>query len=239
MPFRQVADKPNAQYNVAKPDSLAIRVTAMMRRRMYERFLAVSRLDPAESVIDVGATSDREYASSNYLEAWYPHKDKLTAAGLDDASFLEQAYPGVRFVYANGEALPFADGSFDVAHSSAVIEHVGSAAHQARFVGELFRVARRLVCITTPNRWFPVEVHTGIPFIHWLPADKFRAVLRGVGLPFFADESNLNLLGAAEMRALCRGLAVAELSVHRMRVCGWTSNLMLFLSKGEGDGRRP
>ena len=227
-----VADKPNAQYNVARPDSLAIRVTAMMRRRMYERFLTVSGLVPAETLIDVGVTSDREYVSSNYLEAWYPHKDKLTAAGMDDAGFLETQFPGVRFVFADGKALPFAEGAFDVAHSSAVIEHVGSLAEQAQFIGELYRVARRLVCITTPNRWFPVEVHTGLPLLHWLPADRYRAALQKIGLGFFADEKNLNLLGASNLRDLCRDLGIRGVKIDRVRLCGWTSNLMLFLSKG-------
>lgn len=231
MPPRDIADKPNAQYNVAQPDSLAIRVTAMMRRRMYERFLAVGRLDPAETVIDVGVTSDREYMSSNYLEAWYPNKNKLTAAGIDDASFLEKEFPGVRFVFANGKALPFAEGAFDVVHSSAVIEHVGNRTEQARFIGELYRVARRLVCITTPNRWFPVEVHTSLPLIHWLPAERYRTVLRTIGLAFFADEKNLNLLDAAELLEMCQGLGIQDARVDRVRLCGWTSNLMLFLSK--------
>jgi hypothetical protein len=99
--------KPNAQYNVAAPDSLAIRVTARMRRRMYDRFVAVARPAEHESVLDVGVTSDRSYASSNYLEAWYPAKHRLTACGLDDASFLEEQYPGLRFVPADGLALPF------------------------------------------------------------------------------------------------------------------------------------
>jgi len=151
---------------------------------------------------------------------------------MDDAGFLEKEFPGVRFLFANGKALPFAEGAFDVVHSSAVVEHVGSLSEQAQFIGELYRVARRLVCITTPNRWFPVEVHTSLPLIHWLPAAKFRAVLRTIGLPFFAEEQNLNLLGASELREICRGLGITGARVDRMRLCGWTSNLMLFLAKG-------
>jgi hypothetical protein len=27
------------------------------------------------------------------------------------------------------------------------------------------------VFVTTPNRWFPLEVHTLLPFVHWLPAE--------------------------------------------------------------------
>ncbi len=69
---------------------------------MYARFVAATGVTGDDSVLDVGVTSDRSYASSNYLEAWYPRKDRITAAGIDDASFLERLYPGVRFVRANG-----------------------------------------------------------------------------------------------------------------------------------------
>ena len=198
---------------------------------MFDRFLAKGRVAPTESILDVGATSDRTYTSSNYVEAWYPHKKMLTAAGLDDASFLEQQYPGVRFVFASGKALPFADGSFDVVHSSAVIEHVGSRAEQARFVFELNRVARRMTCITTPNRWFPVEVHTSLPLLHWLPPSRFRGVLRELGLEFFAEEGNLNLLDASHLLKLRDGLESCEASISRVRLAGWTSNLMMFIFK--------
>ncbi len=234
---RSLGGKPNAQYNVAAPDSLAMRVTAMMRRRMYERFLAVARPAGSETILDVGVTSDRSYESSNYLEAWYPIKHRLTACGLDDASFLEQQYPGLRFVPADGLALPFEDGSFDVVHSSAVIEHVGSRLNQLRFIGELHRVARRAVCLTTPNRWFPVEVHTSVPLLHWLPSSVYRAILRGTGLRFFADEANLNLLSAADLRRLCREQAIKGARVDGVRLLGWTSNLMLFVDKARASGR--
>ena len=49
-----------------------------------------------------------------------------------------------------------------------MIEHVGGREQQRRFVEESLRVARRAF-ITTPNRWFPVEVHTRLPLVHWLP----------------------------------------------------------------------
>ena len=47
---------------------------------------------------------------------------------------------------------------------------------------------------TTPNRWFPVELHTFLPFLHWLPDARYRAVLRRLGHAYFADVANLNLL---------------------------------------------
>jgi Methyltransferase domain len=233
-----LADKPNDQYNVAAPWSLAMRAAMHMRRRMFERFLHEAAPREADTVLDVGVTSDRSYENSNYFEAWYPHKQRITAVGLDDASFLEAEYPGLTFQRADGRALPFADASFDLVHSSAVIEHAGGRGQQAQLIAELARVARRLVFITTPNRWFPVEVHTGVPLLHWLPPRHFRAWLQKSGRGFFADEANLNLLSAAELLALARDQGWTRSRVLRMRLAGFTSNLVLVIQKPT-SGSRP
>ena len=194
-------DKVNAQYSVSRAGSLADRVATHMRRHMYRRFLAIGVRDE-DSVLDVGVTSDAELEASNYLEAWYPHKANITACGIDDASDLETKYPGLRYVRADGRNLPFADASFDIVHSSAVLEHVGSRESQAAFIRELARVARRVVFLTTPNRWFPVEFHSVLPFVHWLPPRMFRALLRALRHDTLAREENLNLLGASDLRRL-------------------------------------
>ena len=74
----------------------------------------------------------------------------------------------IAYVQGDACALPFADRSFDIVFSNAVIEHVGDIERQRLFVAEALRVGRR-VFLTTPNRWFPIEVHTRLPFVHWLP----------------------------------------------------------------------
>ena len=132
-----------SKWGESQPGSLPTRIAKRQRRRMFHRFL--HSLAPAgeDDILDVGVTDDRRHDHSNHLEAWYPHKSRLTAAGLEDASFLEDLYPGMRFVQANALSLPFADSSCDYVHSSAVIEHVGSFARQCAFVRECCRVARR------------------------------------------------------------------------------------------------
>lgn len=221
---------PNSQYNVAAPDSLPARLSAYQRRRMFQRFLADTEVSPGETVADVGATSDRGYEHSNYLEAWYPEKAAITAVGIDDASFLEQLYPGMTFVCANGLDLPFADRSFDIVHSSAVLEHVGSFANQVRFIEQCARVARRAIFLTTPNRWFPVEFHTVLPLVHWLPKSAFRALMRKTGRGFFADETNLNLMTARDLAraaAAAKGMDRFAVRVSSVGLAGWPSNLLL------------
>jgi hypothetical protein len=220
---------PNAQYNVAAPESLPVRIAGSQRRKMYDLALSRASIRQGDTILDVGVTSDQTYASSNYIEAWYPYKHKVTACGIDDASFLEQLYPGMRFVQASGLALPFDDRSFDVVHSSAVLEHVGSFENQVKFISECARVARRAFFLTTPNRWFPIEFHTVLPLVHWLPKTVFRAVLRRAGLAFFAEEANLNLMTRREVSAaIARSLEAAPFDwrVESVPLLGWPSNLL-------------
>lgn len=220
----------SAQYSTMKAGSVPDKVAARMRRVMFQRFLAAG-VTPTDTILDVGATSDDELEASNYLEAWYPHKDRITACGIDDAHFLEERFPGVRFVKIDGRALPFADDAFDVVHASAVLEHVGSRERQYMFIAELTRVARRLVFLTTPNRWFPIEFHTALPLVHWLPAGHFRALLRMLGHDALAREENLNLMGAGELRRLCGPLDNCEVEVGHVSLAGWPSNLLLTIRK--------
>jgi SAM-dependent methyltransferase len=98
-------------------------------------------------------------------------------------------------------ALPFADGEFDVVFSNAVIEHVGGPERQRQMVSEALRVGRR-VFITTPNRRFPVEVHTRLPLVHWLPAGAAHAVY-GAAHKDFAKE--IHLLSRRGLRSLFPG----------------------------------
>ena len=88
------------------------------------------------------------------------------------------------------------DGAFDVVYSNAVIEHVGGRERQRRFVREALRVGRR-VFLTTPNRWFPVEVHTRLPLVHWLPDDLADRAYDLAGKPWAKEN---HLLGPAELR---------------------------------------
>jgi methyltransferase family protein len=228
---RMTSITPNAQYNVAAADSIPVRLAAFQRRKMFARFLADTAIEAHETVLDIGATSDTTYEASNYLERWYPHKHMITALGLDDASFLCAQYPGLRFVRGDAFQLPFRDEAFDVLHASAVIEHVGSFARQCAFVRECCRVARRAVFITTPNRWFPVEFHTVLPLVHWLPKPVFRSVMRRSGRAFFAEEANLNLMDEQDLRDSAAASPGFAYQVTAVSLAGLRSNLLLSMHR--------
>ena len=223
-----ITGAPNSQFNLARPGSLRSSVIGYQRRKMYEQFLHSTGVEASDAILDIGATSDRSYDWSNYLAAWYPHKGSLTVTGIDDASFLERSFPGMKYVCADGLNLPFGDRTFDVVHCSAVLEHVGSFANQIRLVQECARVARKAFFLTTPNRWFPIEVHTALPLLHWLPKATFRSLLRRRSrYAYFAEEAHLNLLTALDLQRVIALVPDFRTRIHRTRLGGWTSNLLL------------
>jgi ubiquinone/menaquinone biosynthesis C-methylase UbiE len=67
-------------------------------------------------------------------------REEVLAAALAARPSLERT-PGLTFAIADGRALPWPDGSFDVAHASLVLHHL-SPADAVAFLRELRRVAR-------------------------------------------------------------------------------------------------
>jgi hypothetical protein len=140
------------------------RFSAFNRERKY-RYLRdlITRLH-AESILLVGVSWWDDRSLENAIE-----KRLLGAAGRVVASGLGDDCSGwPEYVQADALDLPFADGEFDLVFSNAVIEHVGAQPEQRRFVEEHDRVGRNWV-ITSPNRLFPVEAHTGTLFRHMTP----------------------------------------------------------------------
>jgi hypothetical protein len=81
--------------------------------------------------------------------------------------------PHLTWVIGDALEAPFADGTFDVAFSNSVIEHLGTHDAQEQFAREICRLAPAY-WVQTPNRWFPVEPHLMCPFIHYLPHEMQR-----------------------------------------------------------------
>jgi hypothetical protein len=165
---------------------LAARASLWNRKRKLARFLEELQPGPETTIVDVGVgdtgfdTEPGVALSHNFFEAMYPWPERITAVSDVPLPNFAQEFPQIARVTASGTNLPFEDDSFDIAFSNAVLEHVGGREEQRRFVHELCRVAPK-VFVSTPNRRFPLEVHTLVPFLHWLPRrarDRAFAALR-------------------------------------------------------------
>lgn len=157
----------------------------------------------AATIVDVGVDdgggrADGVWAGANALERLWPTPEQITAVGLGPGDRFRVAFPEVAYVQADARQLPFDDRAFAVGYSNAVIEHVPDPEDQGRLVGELARVAD-LIVIATPNRWFPIEVHTLLPLVHWLPERTYPRLLARLSPRHGRD---LRLLTPAALRAL-------------------------------------
>ncbi len=120
--------------------------------------------------------------------------------GLDpeDSHIVTRLYDGVR--------IPEDDGSADVVLCNSVLEHVPVEA-RANLAAEIRRVGKRYA-VQTPSPAFPLELHFGLPFVHWLPRRLGRALvhlspfhlLSGSDGPAYFDETRL--LRKAELEGL-------------------------------------
>ena len=213
-------------YEMVPPRSLAERIAIKARDRIYDDFLRICRPQPNETILDVGV-SDVIGDAANVLERRYPHLDRVTAVGIGEAQEFQATFPDVAYRQITaGERLPFGDNAFDIAVSNAVLEHVGSAANQKRFVADLMRVSSRIF-ITVPHRFFPVEHHTAIPFMHWTDSG-FALACRLFGKDEWSRQENLLLMSKRRLLAACPPGAQVQTGATGILLGPWSANLYLY-----------
>ena len=212
-------------YEAIRPGGIGEKLLVRARNVIYADFVRCCSPAARSTILDVGV-SDVINDGANLVERLHPYPAQITAAGLGEAHEFKAAFPAVRYVRLEPDLpLPFADGSFDIATSNAVVEHLGSRAAQRRFIAELRRVARQ-VFVTVPNRYFPVEHHTAIPLAH-LSDSLFRAACALTGKEKWSEEANLILMSKAALSEL--GGPSAQTGYTGIGLGPFSSNLYLHL----------
>lgn len=198
------------------------RLSRRFRSRRMQRFVRDFGITSQTRVLDIGGTF--------YNWSLAPAMPRLTIVNLPRA---REEGPA-DWVNADGCALPFRDGAFDVVFSNSVIEHLGTWARQCQFASEMMRVGKRYF-VQTPNKWFPVETHLLTPFVHWLPKKWQAPIVRrwtvwgmvtgitGERNRFYIEHylADIRLLDARAMRELFSGA-----QVRRERFLGFTKSLI-------------
>lgn len=219
-------------YRDAGSIATARSVSARARINIYRTFVNKLRPGPGSKILDLGVSAE-EGPEANMLEKQYPWQQNITCAGLGDGKVLREAYPSISYVKITpGAKLPFAANEFDIVHSNAVLEHVGGRDERAEFLREASRVGKSMF-IAIPNKWFPMEHHTAIPFLHWSPP-LFRALIKRTRLHWWADPHNLDFLGASNLLYEWHSLAsaVGDVEYVGLRLGPLSSNLALIVQKG-------
>jgi ubiquinone/menaquinone biosynthesis C-methylase UbiE len=114
------------------------------------------------SVCDVGCGTGHLVGVLSSRAA--PGTHEFTGVDFQIEPGIQQRHPGARFVEADIEKLPFADGEFDTVICTHVLEHV---LHIDRAIAELRRVARRRLLVIVPlEREYRFTFN---PHVHFFP----------------------------------------------------------------------
>lgn len=131
----------------------------------------------------------------------YRNFQSVTVVNLEPTRSDLRSLQNATYEVADGCCLPYESKSFDWVFSNAVLEHVGSAEKQRQFAEEIRRVAKYGYFVTTPNKRFPIEPHSLLPFYQFLSESWQRRVVHLS--PYYLERyAEIRLLNAGQLRQL-------------------------------------
>jgi len=175
-----------------------------LRQEKLNMFFSLTAGAKRNSLLDVGGDSGID---SEWLPLYQAFRE-VTVVNLDPSPD-RHPLAHVRRMVADACCLPFADRSFDWVFSNAVIEHVGGIEQQRKFATEVARVAACGYFVTTPNRFFPIEPHTLLPFYQFLPEQWQRNVVR-ISPYYVHAYEKIRLLRTSDLQDLFPGARVVS-----------------------------
>jgi len=199
--------------------SLAARIKGHImtasRGRKVEHFYEHFR--SGMTVLDAGVSSHEASAENFFLKTFRGEPRCYTGLGVQDLTRVQAQHPGKTFVTYPGGDFPFDDRQFDWVFSNAVIEHVGDDDAQLKFLNEMLRVGKN-VFFTTPNKFFPVETHTHVPFLHWNDRLFYAWCER---TQRYVSKENLYLFSFGRLRNIVKSSDAVKAEFRKNRLLGW------------------
>ena len=171
---------------------LAQRIHLGSRKRRAQLFQDTMTPVPGQRVLDLGSDD------GSFLASALPFREGVCIADVAEGALRHgsAAYGFDAVCIGQDARLPFADRAFDIVFCNSVIEHVTvdkenvwkiqssrafhrqALSRQAALAREIRRIGKGYF-VQTPNKWFPIEPHTLLPFlIVVLPRPLHIRVLR-------------------------------------------------------------
>ncbi|MDC1330643.1 hypothetical protein N8212_00995 [Pelagibacteraceae bacterium] len=180
--------------------------------------------------LDIGTTSDDKNASSNIVIKNIKNIDKFKCISdqtVNSDFFHKSLKKSITKEFSEKELYDF---SSDLVVSNATIEHVGNTLNQKKMLENIIKLTKKYFVITTPNKFYPIEFHTKIPLIHWLPKSIYRKILKILGLSFYANEENLNLLSVNKIKKMLDNYKI-EYEIRFIKLFFFKSNIIIIGKK--------
>ncbi len=178
--------------------------------------------------LDVGTSDDSKFKSSNYITKKLKNIkifNSLSNQNIKSKFFIK------KFKKSITEKLTTKDLKImkaDLVISNATIEHVGNEKNQLKMLQNIVKLTNQICIIITPNRFYPVDFHTKLPLLHFLPKKFHRKILKLIGFNFYSDEKNLNLLSKRDINKLIDKLNNSfQFKIYNSRFFFLTSNYII------------
>ena len=211
--------------------SFTDKIVSKKRNEIVKIIRNLINFSNVSSILDIGTTNDKALKSSNFII--YQFKDVKIKKSLSNQSiqdnFFELNYnKSITESLSNDEINSL---SSDIVISSATLEHVGSDFNKNLMIKNITFLTKKYFIITTPNRYYPIDFHTKLPILHWLPKKIHRKILKLLGLDFFSKEENLDLLSYNDLKNLTNDIQNFDIEIKKIKFLGLTSNLIIFGKK--------
>lgn len=207
--------------------SLVDKITIKKREEIIRIIQKSLPLNLVNSVVDIGTTQDDEHNSSNFIIknlGNFKEYKSISDQKIINKFFSKSIQKSIIDNFTDNEIKNFKS---DLVISNATIEHVGSFNNQLKMCENIIKLSSKYFVICTPNKYYPLEFHTKIPFLHYLPEKIYRIVLRKIGLDFFSNENNLNLLSKKKLIEIMKKLNHQNYEIKSINLLFFKSNLIL------------
>ena len=184
-----------------------------------------------DDVLDIGTTNDEKNSSSNIIIKNLKGFNTFKSISNQDIKlklFSKCLNKSISENFTENEIQNF---SSDLVISNATIEHVGGYENQLKMIQNIIQLSKKYFVIIAPNKFHPIEFHTKIPFIHWLPKKIHRFLLSVLGQKFLSLEENLNLLSKNDFHLFMEKLNFKNYQIKNIKFLFINSNIILVGNK--------
>ena len=183
-----------------------------------------------KDILDIGTTVDTSKSSNLIIKNLKNFKSYKSISNQKITSnlFTKKLQKSITQDFSLNELETFRS---DVVISNATIEHVGSDQQQLKMLKNIVKLTKKIFIVVTPNRLHPIEFHSKIPFIHWLPKKIHRKILSVIGMSYLSKEKNMNLLKPINLVNLMKNFNNVEYEIKFVKFLMFKSNIILIGKK--------
>ena len=183
-----------------------------------------------KDILDIGTTEDTSESSNLIIKSLkdFESYKSISNQKITSNFFSKKLQKSITEDFSLDEIEMYKS---DVVVSNATIEHVGSDQQQLQMLKNIIKLTKKIFIVVTPNRLHPLEFHSKIPFIHWLPKNTHRKILSIIGMSYLSKEENMNLLKTSSLVNLMKNFNNTGYEIRYVKFLMIKSNIILIGKK--------